>query len=115
MIDQLEVLRRPFDIEAHKEAFVNYLEVCIDQCGTVHYAVPSHARWLLLRYMEQEGIETDLDAWELVPMDACAVDWLCAETGCVAVWEKAAVGEANQKQRATLRRLRLAGLYKGAI
>lgn len=40
--EQQRVLRSPFDIETHKATFVNYLEVCIDEGGTPHYAVPSH-------------------------------------------------------------------------
>ncbi|GAB6761703.1 hypothetical protein [Bacillus cereus] len=39
---QQETLRGPFDIETHKKCFVDYLEVVIDEEGTVMYATPSH-------------------------------------------------------------------------
>ena len=35
-------LQSEFDAEKHKEKYVNYLEVVIDENGTVMYAVPSH-------------------------------------------------------------------------
>lgn len=63
MRDPSEILRGPFDIETHKGAFVHYLEVCIDRDGVIRYAVPSHQRWLLERFMDREGFEADLEAW----------------------------------------------------
>lgn len=41
-----KVLHSPFDVKIHKEVFTNYLEVCIEQDGTVHYAIPSHMEFL---------------------------------------------------------------------
>lgn len=113
MIDPNEVLHGPFDIEVHKVAFVHYLEVCIDRDGVIHYAVPSHQRWLLDRFMDREGIKTDLEAWWRIPYHG-AFEWLCRELGCIAVWEGRVVGEPNAEQRAALRRLKLAGLYRGS-
>lgn len=113
MRDPNEVLHGPFDIETHKDTFVHYLEVCIESDGTVHYAVPSHQRWLLERFMDREGIEADLEAWERIPPYG-VTDWLCREIGCIAVWEDRFSGVPNAKQRAALRRLRLVGLYKGS-
>lgn len=49
------MLRSPFDIETHKATFVNYLEVCIDEGGTPHYAVPSHQEWLVRKLMRLRG------------------------------------------------------------
>lgn len=53
--EQQRVLRSPFDIETHKATFVNYLEVCIDEGGTPHYAVPSHQEWLVRKLMRLRG------------------------------------------------------------
>lgn len=113
MRDPSEILRGPFDIETHKGAFVHYLEVCIDRDGVIRYAVPSHQRWLLERFMDREGIETDLEAWGRIPPYG-VIEWLCRELGCIAVWEDRFSGVPNAKQRAALRRLRLAGLYRGS-
>ncbi len=112
MRDPSEVLRGPFDIETHKGTFVHYLEVCIDRDGIIHYAVPSHQRWLLGRFMDRDGVETDLEALSRIPPYG-GMEWLCRELGCIAVWESRVVGEPNAKQRAALRRLKLAGLYRG--
>lgn len=32
-----DILHSPFDIETHKSEFVDYLEVCIDRDGVIHY------------------------------------------------------------------------------
>ena len=91
--EQQRVLRSPFDIETHKATFVNYLEVCIDEGGTPHYAVPSHQEWLVRKLM----------------------DALCEMTRCVAVWNDCALGRCNARQRLALRRLKEAGLYRGGM
>lgn len=107
-----DILNGPFDVETHKQHFVHYLEICIDPAGVPHYAVPSHTRWLLNRFMEREGLETDLEAWERIPAFDC-LEWLCSQLGCIAVWEYRACGEPNEKQLLTLRELRDAGLFRG--
>lgn len=112
MPDIQEVLSGPFDIETHRRTFCHYLEVCIDPEGVAHYANPSHQRWLLERFMEARGIVDDIEAWPYVPA-AGPTDWLCEETGCVAVWERGILGTPNAPQRSTLRELKLAGLYLG--
>ena len=35
-------LNSEFDIEQHKQTFINYLEILIEANGHVVYAVPSH-------------------------------------------------------------------------
>lgn len=112
MPDIQEVLSGPFDIQTHRRTFCHYLEVCIDPEGVAHYANPSHQRWLLERFLEARGFVDDLEAWPYVPA-AGPTDWLCEETGCVAVWERGILGTPNAAQRSTLRELKLAGLYLG--
>lgn len=112
MSREQEVLHSPFDIEVHKATFVNYLEVCIDPEGTVHYAVPSHQQWLIGRYAEENGCASIEQAWERVPVDF-GIGELAAMCGCVAVWNDFCAGEPNERQRRALRRLKTAGLYRG--
>lgn len=37
-----DILYQPFDIEVHKENFINKLEIVILEDGSAVYAVPSH-------------------------------------------------------------------------
>lgn len=113
-MNQQEILHSPFDIEVHKRVFINYLEVIIDEEGVVHYAVPSHQEFLIRRACEK----LEVSRKEL--LEACPVEyygdflqWLCALTKCVAVWDRRCYGHLNRKQFLTLTELRQAGLYKG--
>lgn len=113
--EQQRVLHSPFDIETHKATFVNYLEVCIDPEGTVHYAVPSHQKWLMGRYMDEKGYDSEERAWEDFPVADFGIGCLARLVGCVAVWSDWHVGKPNARQRLALRRLKEAGLYEGAL
>ena len=96
--EQQRVLRSPFDIETHKATFVNYLEVCIDEGGTPHYAVPSHQEWLVRKLMRLRGFVEQGQAWDVLPACGC-MDALCEMTRCVAVWNDCALGRCNARQR----------------
>ena len=48
-----EVLHSPFDIKPHKETFINYLEVIINEDGSIEYAVPSHIEKVYQKYMDK--------------------------------------------------------------
>ena len=117
---QQEVLNSPFDIDTHKKTFVSYLEVIIDENGEIFYAVPSHTHKLCEIYMSRFGIndyektkkEIAEDAWA-VSLDMC--EYLCAKTGCIAVWFQGYRGEPNQKQLNKLKTLRLSGVYMGPV
>ena len=113
---QQEVLHKPFSIEKHKETFVNYLEVCIDRCGIVHYAVPSHQEWLISRYMKEHQCTRE-QLFDLVPTDYYfdIMLWLCYETKCIAVWDCAITGRPNELQILALERLKTANLYRGDL
>lgn len=107
-----EVLHMPFDIERHKKTFVDYLEIVIDPSGTVEYAVPSHQEKLI--QVTGKSME-ELD--RICPDDMfCRVtEWLCQETGYIAVWRDGYVGNANDAQKKTLQMLTSHHLYSGRI
>lgn len=110
-----------FDIQKHKETYINYLEVLILEDGTVEYAVPSHQAKALdiacrkLNKTKQEIADMRPRAyyWDYLT-------WILGIAGAVSVW--ANCGEnliryktINKKQIAALKRLKLHGLYKGDI
>ena len=110
-----------FDIQKHKETYINYLEVLILEDGTVEYAVPSHQA----KALELACRKLNKTKQEIVDMCPRAyywdyLTWILGMAGAVSVW--ANCGEnfiryktINKKQIATLKRLKLHGLYKGSI
>lgn len=113
---QQEVLHKPFSIEKHKETFVNYLEVCIDPCGIVHYAVPSHQEWMIQEYMKMRSCSRE-DAYNEVSAEHICdfMEWLAKETMSVAVWNDYIIGKPNRFQRMALSELQRNGLYFGDL
>lgn len=116
-----EVLRGPFDIKLHKLTFINYLEVVISPDGIVEYAVPSHLEKLLKIFMEQENISDRAVAIKTIEdrdtdMDGPLIS-LAKQTGYISVWCEAYTCGASptKKQLATLRELKLNGLYHGTL
>lgn len=114
MDDIAKVLHSPFDIETHKATFANYLEVVIAPDGTIEYAVPSHNDKLEKVYMEEHGITVHEEVWNQAPAIGY-LDWLIDQTGYVSVWNDYLKGRPNKNQRHALRRLKMAGLYKGHV
>lgn len=116
-MNDMELLYKPFDIGMHKKNFIHYLEVIIDEEGTVHYAVPSHQEWLIRRSMEQLGITDRQAFYGLCPSEYYYdyMAWLIKQCNCIPVWEDRFVGQPNIKQRDTLLQLKLSGLYLGKI
>ena len=115
-MNNTDVLYQPFDIEVHKKEFINYLEVVIDEHGTVHYAVPSHQEKLIQMACMKHWMTRD----EL--NDACPesyyfdfITWLCIMSGCVSIWNDFMRGQANEKQVETIEKLKREGLYHGPI
>ena len=106
-----------FDIEKHKATFTHYLEVVIDADGTVAYAVPSHQEYLIELACKKHGMSRR----EL--LDACPreyyldfMNWLLKMSGAMAVWDRHCFyAEPTVKQIGMLRRLKMAGLYTGAL
>lgn len=106
-----------FDAEKHAETYVNYLEVLILEDGEVVYAVPSHTMRAEKIVCEKLGIEREkINA--LIPRGFYGDygRWLCKVGNLVMVWTNDIMAwEVNKKQLATLRRLKLAGIYKGVL
>lgn len=76
-----------FDIEKHKETFINYLEVIVHEDGEVCYAIPSHQEYLIK--LGCELLECDRDTFfNLCPEEYYCdyMRWLCGVTKCVSVW-----------------------------
>lgn len=113
---QHEVLHGEFSIDTHKQTFVNYLEVCIDTVGRVHYAVPSHTEWLVRRYTDI-FLCTREQAMNDVPPESYGdvAEWFCSATYCIAVWNDHYIGKPNIYQLDALRKLKEAGLYSGEV
>lgn len=106
-----------FDIQKHKETFVNYLEVVIDVDGEIHYAVPSHQEFATSLACKKLNVSRE----ELINM--CPADywldyttWLCSISNCVLVWDRNIMYTSiNLKQISKLKILKLNGLYHGNI
>ena len=115
-----EVLHSEFDIETHKNTFINYLEVVIDNEGKIMYAVPSHMEILIKLYMERYNVTreeivcklTYEPPWEY-GLDMSA--WLCEKLHCICVWFDCYKGKPNQIQLNKLKTLRLSGVYHGPV
>ena len=110
-------LHCPFDIEKHKQTFKNYLEVVIDEDGTIMYAVPSH---------QKKAEALACAKLKVSRQELCAMcppeyyfdysQWLCMVAKLVLVWNGFCIAaELSPKQIGALRRLKMAGLYQGAI
>ena len=102
---------------ARKARFINYLEVIVDAEGRVMYAVPSHQEKLIDLACQKLGVTRE-GLYAMTPQEYYwdFMTWLCQITGCIAVWTRGCTGvRVTQKQRATMRRLKMEGLYKGAI
>lgn len=115
------VLQGPFDMKLHKQTFIDYLEVVISPDGIVEYAVPSHLEKLLKIFMEQENISDRAVAVKTIEdrdtdMDGPLIS-LTKLTGYISVWCEAYTCGASptKKQLATLRELKLNGLYHGTL
>ena len=110
-------LHSEFDIEKHKATFVDYLEVVIDADGKVMYAVPSHQEKLIALACQKLGITRDeLNAKCPREYYFDFLKWLCFTTGAMSVWNDfCEYGNPSVKQIGILRKLKMAGLYKGVI
>lgn len=110
-------LHSEFDPEKHKQTFVHYLEVVIDQDGHISYAVPSHQEKMIRAACECLGLSRQ-GLNELCPKEYYwdFMKWLSKVSGLMAVWENHyEVDTPTRKQVAALRRLKMAGLYLGTL
>ena len=110
-------LHSKFNIELHKQTFINYLEVIILSDGTVEYAVPSHQEKLIKIACKKLRI-TKANLFEMCPLEYHfdVITWLCKITGAVSVWSSGIeYYQINEKQKNVLKRMKINGLYKGII
>ena len=108
-----------FDIEKHKQKYINYLEVMILQDGKIVYAVPSHQMKAEQLCCGRLGTTTK-ELWSKCINEGGTdyMAWLLTQCEAVAVWNDFYIAGAlglNKRQRLALKRLKLHGLYRGAI
>lgn len=117
-LDAEYVLSQPFSIELFKKARFLSLEVMIFPDGTIEYALPSHQEFLVNRAMKLQGWTRD-ELWDACPPEyyTDVLTWLIPLAGgCVPVWPQGVLKYPLTKQQvASLRKLKLAGLYHGYI
>lgn len=114
--DEQAVLRSPFNVEVHKETFINYLEVVILEDGSIEYAVPSHQLKVTDIIAAQRNI-TRKDVFDICPPEYY-LDfnfWLCKEAKAIMVWNRFFIGKPNNAQIQTLLMLMEEKLYHGGI
>lgn len=105
------------DIKQHQKKYENYLEVLISEDGKIMYAVPSHQE----KAVELACRKLEITREELAAM--CPKEfyfdylrWLLIVSGAVAIWNKGCMAPApTKKQVASIRRLKMAGPYRGAV
>ena len=109
-------LHSNFDVQKHKETYINYLEVIITATGKVCYAVPSHQMKLEEIACSQKGITRD-ELLKICPRGRWLDynDWLMETTNCISVWTNFYTGKANEYQLAKLEELKEAGIYLGGF
>lgn len=104
-------LHSQFDIDKHKQHFINYCEVVILPSGEIQYAAPSHIE-KLIKITEKSRNEI----YEQCPADAQLMDWLIEQTNCISVWSEFYMGKPKTKeQEYSLQRLIDNGLTKGRV
>lgn len=105
-----------FDIEQHKKKYPHYLEVLIDEQGEVLYAIPSHQEKAIELCCQKLGVSRkQLD--DLCPPEYYFdyLKWLLSICNCISVWTDFYYGEPNSRQLATLKKLKLYGVYEGSL
>lgn len=106
-----------FDIERHKKKYVDYLEVLIETDGQIVYAVPSHQEKAIELACQKLGVNRR-ELMDMCPKEYYGdfLNWLLMVSGAVAVWNDFCSAPAvTKKQIASFRRLKMAGVYKGAV
>lgn len=111
-----DILYQPFDIEVHKENFINKLEIVILEDGSAVYAVPSHQEKRIALACEKALVTRE------VLCDMCPIEyyasfdiWLSQIAHAIPVWTTFYRGNPNEKQLATLQRLKEEALYNGNL
>ena len=106
-----------FDIEKHKQTFIDYLEVVILSDGTIEYAVPSHQEKAIR--LACKNLNCDRDYFIDVVFKEHMIDWnelLMDTAGVIMVWDRfIQFHNVTQAQINSLKRLKEAELYFGPI
>lgn len=106
-----------FDLEMHKKAYHDYFEAVIYPDGKIAYAVPSHNEKMLAIACEKLGCDREY-VYDLCPEEYYFdfIFWLSKLTGCCSVWKDNIIGCGfTAGQIAALRKLKLAGVYRGPL
>lgn len=106
-----------FNLELHKKTFINYLEVIIDENGTIMYAFPSHQQKLIALACSKLNVTLN-ELQNMCPREYYGdyMFWLCKITNAVSVWEHTYIAnKLNKNHLAALRKLKMGGVYKGPI
>ena len=111
-------LNSEFDIEQHKQTFINYLEILIEANGHVVYAVPSHIEKVVA--LACEALHVSRPELEAMCPPEFYYDyniWVLRQSGAIMVWNDFFVAgkELTRPQQAMLRKLKLSGLYRGPV
>lgn len=107
-----------FDMKKHKETYVNYLEVIIDENGKVMYAIPGHIMKLEELTKDKLNLSSVKEVRDLCPseMHGDYIKWLLSQCKCISVWTRMCIYDSiNKKQYFTLRSLKINGLYHGPL
>ena len=115
-MNEQKVLHSPFNLQVHKETFVNYLEVVILEDGTIEYAVPSHQLKVTDIIAKKRNL-TRREVADLCPPYYYADynNWLCNEANAIMVWNDFYMGHPNDAQLEALVSLMTFGLFYGKI
>lgn len=100
-----------FDIQKHKQTYVNYFEVVILPTGKVEYAVPSHQEKLISIGMKK--FNCTREEFEKMCPEQYFIDymtWLTNVTGCITVSNDYVFGKPNKFQMHKLKMLKREGL-----
>lgn len=110
-------LHSKFDLDKHRQTFIHYLEVVIDENGKIMYAVPSHQEMMIKLACKKHNITRE-KLYDMCPEDYYFdfMPWLSQMSGACAVWENFTISHAyTQKQIDALRKLKSYGIYLGDI
>lgn len=99
-----------FDYDRHNKTYHHYCEVVITKNGNIHYAHPSHQRFLEDKLCKDKGI-TRTKLAKLLPRERWGdyLEWLLEQTECICVWYDRYIGNPNDMQQATLNKLQEKG------
>lgn len=106
-----------FNLDQHKNKYINYLEVMIDKDGSVVYAVPSHQEKAIEWACKELNVSRDT-LGKMTPVEYYFdwMTWLLRQSGAMAVWNDRYICEnPTLAQCASLRRLKMGGVYKGML